>query len=252
TLAMRALISTLRAPCSGACGGFVIRYILSREVGSRAGRTARQIHHVRTFARDAHGEAGGFIEARGRRIVGSEPERVEAIGGDLEDPCDQLPPDAVPATRRQHVEVTHPADAGIGRVGVDVEPAHADEPARHQGAEQRLARPVESIGAGGPVVDEPANDAGARRFAVDEQLGEPVGRQLAQRLDGREARFAPAAERLVNRAAAPRHRELRVMTSSTTSNPGGGEGMLLNDTVTEYLGPKSEPVAASISRLVWS
>src|SRR5262245_16292578 len=87
----------------------------------------------------------------------------------------------------------------------------------------------------------------ARVWTVD-----PVGRKLGQRFDGRGARFAPAAKRLVNRAAARSHRELLVMTSSTTSNPGAGEAVLLKDTVTEYRGPKSEPVAASISRLVWS
>jgi hypothetical protein len=42
------------------------------------------------------------------------------------------------------------------------------------------------------------------------------------------------------------------MTTSTTSNPGGGDGVLLKDTITEYDGPKSEPVTASISRRVWS
>jgi hypothetical protein len=42
------------------------------------------------------------------------------------------------------------------------------------------------------------------------------------------------------------------MTTSTTSNPGDGDAVLLKDTDTEYPGPKSEPVTASISRLVWS
>jgi hypothetical protein len=42
------------------------------------------------------------------------------------------------------------------------------------------------------------------------------------------------------------------MMTSTTSKPGGGETLVLNETLSEYAGPRSELAIASISRLVCS
>ena len=60
----------------------------------------------------------------------------------------------------------------------------------------------------------------------------------------------PASRRPVNAAAELDHRRARVMMTSTTSNPGAGDGVLLKATLTEYVDPKSEPAADSISRRV--
>src|SRR5205807_323502 len=112
--------------------------------------------------------------------------------------------------------------------------AHAYEPAGHPGAEQRLARPVEPVCPIGPLVDEAADDPRSGRFAVGEQLTNAVWRQVLQPLEARRTRFAPASEWAARRAAEPGHRRLRVMTTSTTSNPGDGDAVLLKDTDTEY------------------
>jgi hypothetical protein len=42
-----------------------------------------------------------------------------------------------------------------------------------------------------------------------------------------------AARRPANAAGASRHRRARVMMTSTTSNPGAGDGVVLKATVTE-------------------
>jgi len=42
-----------------------------------------------------------------------------------------------------------------------------------------------------------------------------------------------ASRRPANAAAAPGHRRVRVMMTSTTSNPGAGDGVVLKATVTE-------------------
>src|SRR6267143_757991 len=248
TLSIRALISTLRAPRFAIGAAAVITVVLAC-----AARPPREIHHVRILPRlIPRPKADRLVEARGRLIVGAQAKALESVSRRLDDPRDQPPAHAVPAQRRQYVEVADSADTSIAGVRIDVETAHAYEPAGDQGGEQRLSQPVEPVCPIGPLVDESADDPRSGRFAVGEQLTNAVCRQVVQPLEEGGARFAPASEWAVKRAAEPGHRRLRVMTTSTTSNPGDGDAALLKDTDTEYPGPKSEPVTASISRLVWS
>src|SRR5262249_57364879 len=101
--------------------------------------------------------------------------------------------------------MSDPPDQRVAGIGIDVEPAHADELPTDGRAEQRLAGSVEPVGAIGPVVDEAADDARAGRFAVREQVTHAVERQISKRLDGGGTRRRPAARRPVNAAAEPRY-----------------------------------------------
>jgi hypothetical protein len=72
--------------------------------------------------------------------------------------------------------VSHPADGRRGGVGVDVEPADADDLAGDPGDEERLAGPVEAIGAARPVIDQPSYQAQAAGLALGDQGAEALGR----------------------------------------------------------------------------
>ena len=95
--------------------------------------------------------------------------------GGLEHCHDEPPAHPEPAVRRQHVQPTDATDVRR-RIGVDVEPTDADDAISDPGDEERLARPVEAIRAGRPLVDEPPHEARALPLAVREEDVEGLGR----------------------------------------------------------------------------
>jgi len=128
-------------------------------------------------------KAEDLVEAGGRRVVRAQAQAIESTARRSDHLGNQLPAYSVAAHRRQHVQVTDPADPRVARVGIDVESAHAHESPGHPRAEQRLARPVEAVGPSGPLVDEAPDDPRSGFLAFDEQLANAVRRQLDQPLD---------------------------------------------------------------------
>jgi hypothetical protein len=86
--------------------------------------------------------------------------------------------------------VPHAPDGGARGVGIHVEAADPDDLAGDARDEQRLARLVEAIGAGGPVLDESPDEAETVSLALRDERAETLWRRLDQRLDPR-----PATER---------------------------------------------------------
>ena len=90
-------------------------------------------------------KAATLVQPRRRGVRRTQAKAVEPAQGCLVHCRDQLPPNPEPSERRQHIQVTHPADTLLGGIRVDVQPADANEPPTDPGREQRFAGPVEPI-----------------------------------------------------------------------------------------------------------
>jgi hypothetical protein len=108
---------------------------------------------------------------------------VELASGCPNDLGHQAPSHSEPSKRRQDVQVPHPAHTLFGRIRIDVEPAHADQPPIDPGAQQHFAGPIELIRAARPLLDEAADELHARLFTLGEQGLEAVHRQVMQPFD---------------------------------------------------------------------
>src|SRR5262245_28265817 len=135
------------------------------------------------ISRGAPLEAESLVELRGGWILSAQAEPLEATSRRVQHVLDQQPAHTEPPIRREHVQMTDSPDAVRLRVGIDVEPASADQPAGNPRREQGFARPVESIRPARPLVGEPAYEPVSGALALDDERVEQTRRHLREALD---------------------------------------------------------------------
>src|SRR5689334_2508576 len=164
-----------------------------RQLSARFGRASRQAQHVGAVPFGQRTEAERLVEPRGGGIGRAQAQRGEAAAGGGEDLGHQRARHALPPRGDEDVEVAHAPNLRIAGVGIDVEPAYADQPLVQPGAEGRLAGLVEGVGAVTPLVDQSPHEAHPGRLALGhERLN--AGGELAQTLATDPAARARRAE----------------------------------------------------------
>ncbi|HEU4369676.1 MAG TPA: hypothetical protein VFV05_15760 [Methylomirabilota bacterium] len=128
-------------------------------------------------------KAQPLVDLRGHGILRPQPEAREPPARRPDDVRDQLLADPESPIPHQDVQVPHAADVRPRGVGVDVEPADADDARPDSGDEQPLARAVEPVGAAGPLVGEAPDEAEPVGLALDDEGVQALGRRGAQPLD---------------------------------------------------------------------
>jgi hypothetical protein len=128
-------------------------------------------------------KAERFVEARGGGIVRAQSKHIEAAASELDDLRGEAPADTVPPERRQDVEMPHPAHPLLGGIGIDIEPAHADELSVEPCSEKPFTVSIEPVRAARPFLDEPGDDPRPGPLAVGREPGRAVGGELGQPLD---------------------------------------------------------------------
>src|SRR5438874_10780179 len=111
-------------------------------------------------------KAHSLVEPRGLGIRGPQAQILDPSASGCDDFGRDALADAAAPMRRQYIEVSNPADVARRGVGIDVQPADADELLTVAGDEERLAGPVESIDTRGPLVGQPPHEAQAVLLAL--------------------------------------------------------------------------------------
>src|SRR5262249_45827188 len=115
--------------------------------------TSRQTEPVRAAQLADRTKPQRLVKACGRGVARAQTQRRKSAAGGGERLGHQRAGHAVPTRLDEHVEMAHTADALVARVWIDVEPAHAGQALSEPGAEERLAGPIEAVGAVVPLVD---------------------------------------------------------------------------------------------------
>lgn len=109
-------------------------------------------------------ETESTIEGISGGGVGPEPEFAKVTPGFVDQPFDECSADSPAAMIASDVNVTNSSDDGIVRVGIDVESTHRNYFVIFLDDQENLARGIESIATGSPIVDEPAQKTKAFAF----------------------------------------------------------------------------------------
>src|SRR5712691_8348541 len=99
-----------------------------------------------------------FVQPRSRGILRTQAKIIESASRGVDYFFDQAPAHAEASRRNGDIEVAHPADTLVGGIRIDVEPTHADQSSVDPGSQQHFTRPIESIRAAGPLVDERSDE----------------------------------------------------------------------------------------------
>lgn len=116
-----------------------------------------------------HGEPERQVERSPVRGANTKPYPVESPASQRDEPIDDLASDAAAALGRIHIHVPQTSNRRVVDIGVDVEPADADQESVAAALDQHLARAVEPVGAVIPVGDEPFDEVEAFRCAQHQQ-----------------------------------------------------------------------------------
>src|SRR5262245_21806527 len=124
-----------------------------------------------------------LVELGRLRVPRAQTESPELPSSRIDHSADELPTHTEPPVLQEHVEMTDSPDAVRLRVGIDVEPASADQAAIHPGREQDLAGPVESILPARPLVGEPGYEPVSGALALGDESVEQTRQYLCKALD---------------------------------------------------------------------
>src|SRR5215472_10915816 len=90
-------------------------------------------------------KAKGLVEPGRFGARGAKVKTIEPLARGRHDLSHEASAHTPLSERSQHVEVSHAPDPRATGVGIDIEPAHADEAAVDPGAEERFAGTVETV-----------------------------------------------------------------------------------------------------------
>jgi hypothetical protein len=136
-----------------------------------------------------------LVESGRRLAISPEAELLECAAGRRDNPGDEQSADPSAPECDRDIEVADATDSPVAAVRIRIEAANTNTAAAKNRREEGLARLRVAVRPTLSVHDQPAQQAEAGLLALCDEIGEPVGGQIVQAVDGDLCCYAHATRR---------------------------------------------------------